>query len=161
MGFFKKLFGWFFTYPAYRDIDARQSEAVVGLLTLALYADGEPEESEREELERELTGVPHYWAAEPVLRGIVRERAEGFTEGALTTEAFEALAAELAAPLGDVPRAFLLTGAAFVCHGDDELTELEKKNLTAMGRALGLTAETVEEIVSDPTKHSQKMFTCE
>ena len=52
MQLIKKLVGWFFTYPAYRDITETQSEGVVSILALALHADGEPHDAEPEHHDR-------------------------------------------------------------------------------------------------------------
>jgi hypothetical protein len=153
MQFIRRLVGWFFTYPPYRDLTAEQSAAVVALLTLALYADGAPRDDEREELEREVTGVPHYWANEVELRRIIATFGER-----VGAEDFGDLVSEVVPALEDVPKEFLLTGAAFVCHGDEELTPVEQERLAEMGRAFGLADDMIERIVSDPVKASEAMF---
>lgn len=153
MGFIKTLVGWFFTYPPYRDLTAEQSEGVVALLALALYADGEPHDTEREELERELTGVPHYWADEARLRSIVDDTIARFR-----LEDFEAHVREVAPRVSELDAEFILTGAAFVCHGDRLLTDIERANLAVMGRVLGVEQAVIERILSDPEGHSRAMF---
>jgi len=152
--FVKKLIGWFFTYPAYRKLSPVQSEGILALMTLALYADGEPEESEREELERELTGVPHFWADEDALRDIVRTFSERVAH-----EDFEALVAEVKPRIEGLDPAFLLTGAAFICHGDHRLTDLERQRLTSMGRTLGVAEVDIDRIIRDPKAAGSAMLT--
>ena len=151
--FIKRLVGWFFTFPAYRDITPEQSEGVIALLTLALHADGEPEETEREELERELTGVPHYWADVASLRRVVARVGERSKH-----EDFDALVAEVVPAVVGLDPAFLLAGAAYICHGDHRLTELERSRLASMGRALGVADIDVERIIRSPAEAGTSMF---
>lgn len=153
MSLIKRLFGWFFTYPPYRELTARQSEALVALLALALHADGEPHEREREELERELTGVPHFWADEAALRAIVDDCVTR-----LHTEDFAELVREIVPRLEGLDADFVLTGAAFICHGDDDFTPLERENLASLGRLLGLGGDVIDRIILDPKTHSDAMF---
>lgn len=153
MPLIKRLFGWFFTYPPYRELTAKQSEAVVALLALALHADGEPHPNEREELERELTGVPHYWADEAALRAIVDDYVTR-----LQTEDFADLVREIAPRLDRLRADFVLTGAAFICRSDHEFTAIERDNLTSLGRLLGLEDAVIDRIVLDPKGHSDAMF---
>lgn len=153
MALVRKLLGWLFTYPPYRDISAAQSEALVALLALALHADGKPHPAEREELEREITGVPLYWADEAGLRQVIKTYVKR-----LRDESFAHLVTEVHAQLDGLSPEFLLTGAAFICHGDDDLTELERKNLTLMGQLLGLDDAVIASIVGDPTQASERMF---
>jgi hypothetical protein len=153
MPFIKKLVGWFFTYPPYRDITETQSEGVVSLLALALHADGEPHEAEREELERELTGVPHFWANEAVLREIVRNCIKR-----LKTETFATVVRDVIPRLEGLNPEYLLVGAAFICNGDDDLTALERTNLSEMGRLLGLDEDVIDRIVLHPTAASEALF---
>ncbi len=153
MSFIRKLVGWLFTYPAYRKLTEDQSKGVVATLALALYADGPPKESECEELSRELTGVPHYWAEEDAIDGIV-----GGYVARLDAEGFEAVARDIAPHLEGVAAEFLLVGAAFICNADGELTPLERENLTLLGRILGVSEDHIARIVIDPEGESAAMF---
>ena len=155
--FMKKFLGWLFTAPSYRELTETQSEGVIAALVVALHADGEPTSSEQRAFSSELAKLSLYWADESRVEALTARYAERMRQGS-PREAAAKIAADISPLLAGVELDFVLLGAVFVARGGESLLPIEHDTLQVLGEALGVPAEMIRELLSDPQHYLRREY---
>ena len=145
MRWMRSFFQRMFTAPPFQGMSLEEAKATAALLTVALYADGEPNAAEVVEFESELFGIPQAWSDESVLREHIRA----------THHTIRHVGIDAAIPalerLGTLPRDYLLLSAVLIADDqEDGLTDTERQVMLQLAAHLEIPPEVAARILDQP-----------